>query len=293
MQTSDVRATAQNALHQSKSFLTKQVDERSTMLGEQIGSVAGDLRKIGDRLRLYGAGGVVAGCADRGADLIDGLGTYLQDADSDRLLGDLESAARRQPWAFAAGALALGFVSSRFLKTSSARRYDTTAAVRDDAAAPERVKDNVAERVETVRGTFSGVVGSVKETVANATGKAGDLTGKLRSPGEIRRMARRGAGIAIKNPLGMALGMLAVGFLAGLAAPVSRYERATVGPLREGLLNKAQTIGSDALEHGKAVLQETAQSALQTAQRLAQHHGTQVLDEAMGHRAHGGNNGAT
>jgi hypothetical protein len=285
MQTHDVRATAQHAVNQSKSFLTKQVDERSTLVGEQIGSLADDLRSVGDRLRRNGAGNVLPGYVDRGAALIDGLGTYLHDADSDRLLGDLESAARRQPWAFAAGALALGFASSRFLKTSSARRYDSVAALRDDGAAPERV--------ETVRGAFGGVVDSVKDTVANATGKAGDLTGKLRSPKEIRRMARRGAGIAIENPLGMALGVLAVGFLAGLATPVSGYERKTVGPLREGLLNKAQTIGSDALEHGKAVLQETAQSALQTAQRSAQHHGTQVFDEAMGQRTHGGSNGAT
>jgi hypothetical protein len=285
MQTSDVRTTAQNAVNQSKSFLTKQVDERSTLLGERIGALAGDLRSVGERLRRNGAGGVVAGYADRGAALIDGLGTYLQDADSERLLGDLENAARRQPWAFAAGALALGFASSRLLKTSSERRYDSAAAVRDEP--------NVTRSVETVRGTFGGVVGSVKETVANATGKAGDLSGKLRSPGEIRRMARRGAGIAIQNPLGMVLGVLAAGFLVGLATPVSGYERKTVGPLREGLLNKAQTIGSDALEHGKAVLHETAQSALETAQRSAQHHGAQVFDEAMGQRAHGGNNGAT
>ena len=38
-------------------------------------------------------------------------------------IGDLENHARRQPWAIAGAALVLGFAASRFLKTSSARRY--------------------------------------------------------------------------------------------------------------------------------------------------------------------------
>jgi hypothetical protein len=123
MQSTDVRETAQQALDQSKSFLSKQVDERSTLLGEQIGAVGKDLRDVGDQMRQLGTGAAVAGYVDQGAELIEGLGQYLRDADSERLLGDLEGYARRQPWALAAGALVLGFAAARFLKTSSSRRY--------------------------------------------------------------------------------------------------------------------------------------------------------------------------
>jgi hypothetical protein len=123
MQTTDVRETAQNAVNQGKSLLGKQVDDRTTQIGQQIGSVAQDLRNVGDQLRQSGAVGAAAGYVDQGADLVERLGQYLQDADSDRLIGDLENYARKQPWAIAAAALVLGFAASRFLKTSSARRY--------------------------------------------------------------------------------------------------------------------------------------------------------------------------
>jgi hypothetical protein len=123
MQTTDVRETAQNAVNQGKSFLGKQVDERSTAIGQQIGSLAQDLRNVGDQLRESGTAGGAAGYVDQGAELVDKLAQYLQDADSDRLIADLEHYARRQPLAIAGAALVLGFAASRFLKTSSVRRY--------------------------------------------------------------------------------------------------------------------------------------------------------------------------
>jgi hypothetical protein len=123
MQTTDVRETAQNAVNQGKSFLGKQVDERSTLIGQQIGSLAQDLRNVGDQLRESGTVGGAAGYVDQGAELVDRLAQYLQDADSDRLIGDLEQYARQQPLAIAGAALVLGFAASRFLKTSSVRRY--------------------------------------------------------------------------------------------------------------------------------------------------------------------------
>lgn len=43
------------------------------------------------------------------------------------------------------------------------------------------------------------------------------------------------------NPLGLAIGALAVGFLAGLAAPVSELERRTLGPIRDDLVVRAIT----------------------------------------------------
>lgn len=123
MQTTDVRQTAQQAVDQSKSFLGKQVDDKTTEIGQQIGSVAQELRSVGDQLKQSPIAGPVAGYVDQGVGYVERLGQYLQDADSDRLIGDLEGFARQQPWAVAAGALVLGFAASRFLKTSSTRRY--------------------------------------------------------------------------------------------------------------------------------------------------------------------------
>jgi hypothetical protein len=123
MQTTDVRQTAQQAVDQSKSFLGKQVDDKTTEIGQQIGAVAQELRSVGDQLKQSPVAGPVAGYVDQGVGYVERLGQYLQDADSEKLIGDLESFARQQPWAVAAGALVLGFAASRFLKTSSSRRY--------------------------------------------------------------------------------------------------------------------------------------------------------------------------
>jgi hypothetical protein len=103
----------------------------------------------------------------------------------------------------------------------------------------------------------------------------------------VRSAARRGAGIVQENPLGLALGALAVGFLAGLAAPISDLEREKIGPLRDDLVERAKSVTTDAIEHGKQVLQETAQAALGAAQQSAQEHGQQVLSEAKGETVHG------
>jgi hypothetical protein len=54
----------------------------------------------------------------------------MKESDGDRILGDVEDFARSNPWAVAAGGLALGFVASRVLKASSSRRYEERDATR-------------------------------------------------------------------------------------------------------------------------------------------------------------------
>jgi len=197
-------------------------------------------------------------------------------------------------------------------------KADVPARVKD--AVDERVetvKGTISDVVDSVKETVAGatgVVGSalggakrgVSETFNQTTDKMGDATsnvtsslqdtvkntvgsvaGKLPNPGDVKSVAQRGVGIATENPLGLALGALAVGFLAGLAAPVTDLERKTVGPIRDDLVERAKSAGTDALEHGKQVLQETAAAALGTAQQSAQQHGQQVLSEAMGDGVHG------
>ena len=168
-------------------------------------------------------------------------------------------------------------------KRSASDRLGATAGTLNDAI------PGVKDKVNSVTSSVSDKVGSVTSSVS---GKMSGLTGNLPSPGEVTSVARRGVGIAMENPLGLALGALAVGFLAGLAAPVTDLEREKVGPIRDELLEKAQTIGSDVLEHGKQMVQETAQAALQTAQQSAQRHGDQIASEAKGDSRHGqGTNG--
>ena len=82
------------------------------------------MRSIAEQLRGQGKD-TPARVAEQVADRAESLGSYLRDADGERLLRDAENVARRQPWLVAAGGLALGFAASRFLKASSSRRYQS------------------------------------------------------------------------------------------------------------------------------------------------------------------------
>jgi hypothetical protein len=117
----------QQAAAQAKDKLREQLDQRSSQAAEQINQQASDLRAVSSSLREQGKEGP-ASAAGRLAEYAEKAGGYLQDKDSDALLADAEDLARRQPWAVAAGALALGFAASRFLKASSRRRYSSRSA---------------------------------------------------------------------------------------------------------------------------------------------------------------------
>jgi hypothetical protein len=112
------------ALGQARGRLRDQVDQRSTQAGDQVQAAAQDVRKVAEQLRGQGKE-TPARVAEQVADRAESFSSYLRDADGERLLGDVEAFARRQPWLVAAGGLALGFAASRFLKASSSRRYQT------------------------------------------------------------------------------------------------------------------------------------------------------------------------
>lgn len=117
----------QEAAVQAKTKMREQLEERSSQAARQIDQQASDLRAVSDSLRQQGKDGP-AKAANRMAEYAEKAGGYLGDKDSDQLLSDAEDLARRQPWAVGAGALALGFAASRFLKASSRKRYSSRAA---------------------------------------------------------------------------------------------------------------------------------------------------------------------
>lgn len=121
-----VQAKAGSAFGQVRGRLREQIDQRSTNAGEQVHSTANDVRSVAEELRRQGKE-TPARLAEQVADRVDSLGSYLRNADGERMIGDVEHYARKQPWAVAAGAVALGFVASRFLKASSGRRYESSS----------------------------------------------------------------------------------------------------------------------------------------------------------------------
>ena len=116
---------ARGAVGQARGRVSDQVDQRSTQAGERIAGTASDVRSIAEELRNQGKD-APANLAEQVASQADRVGDYLKGASGDRILRDVEDFARRQPMLVAAGALALGFAASRFLKASSSRRYEST-----------------------------------------------------------------------------------------------------------------------------------------------------------------------
>jgi ElaB/YqjD/DUF883 family membrane-anchored ribosome-binding protein len=116
------------ATGQARDRMREQVDQRSTQAGAQVNQHASDLRDVAQQLSEQGKDGP-AKIAHQAADRVERAGSWLQDSDPDRILSDVEDFARSNPWAVAAGGLALGFMASRVLKASSSSRYEERTRV--------------------------------------------------------------------------------------------------------------------------------------------------------------------
>lgn len=112
------RGKAEELRGQAGSRFREQVDTRSTQAGEQVQPVAEAVRTTSEELRGQGKERE-AKVAEQAAERIERLGGYLRESDADRILGDVEGFARRQPWLIAVAGAALGFLAARFLKASS------------------------------------------------------------------------------------------------------------------------------------------------------------------------------
>ena len=107
------------------------------------------------------------------------------------------------------------------------------------------------------------------------------MSGSTPDGEQVKDNARRAAGIAQENPLGLAVGSVAVGFIVGMLLPSSRVEDQKLGPIADDVKVKAKETGQEALERGQQVAQEAAQSAQQTAQEKGREHGEELASSAQ------------
>jgi gas vesicle protein len=135
----------------------------------------------------------------------------------------------------------------------------------------------VSEKVDNVKAKVSDTATRDKEAVAGTASRAGDATP---SRGEVKQQSRRVAGLARENPLGLAIGAAAIGFLAGLAVPSTRVEDERLGPVADQVKDRVKETGQEALDRGKQVAQEVASSAADTAKQTTQEQGQELADSA-------------
>ena len=142
----------------------------------------------------------------------------------------------------------------------------------------DSAKESVMETTRSVKEKLVGAKDSVSDTAGGASARIGDATPDRE---QLDRKARQAKGLAQENPVGLALGAVAVGFVAGLLIPSTRVEDEKLGEVSDQVVEKAKETGQEALEHGKQVAQETAQSAQETLKDSAQQHGQAVKETAQ------------
>ncbi|MFL6249507.1 MAG: hypothetical protein ACJ75N_03080, partial [Actinomycetes bacterium] len=161
---------------------------------------------------------------------------------------------------------------------------ETVEAVGYKADVPSRAKDAVSDKVENMKSKVSDTATRAKEAVVGTASRAGDAVSDTTSRvgdatpsgGQVKQQAKRAAGLAQENPLGLAIGAAAVGFLAGLAVPSTRVENERLGPVADQVKDKARETGQEALDRGRQVAQDVASTATDTARQRTQEQGQEL-----------------
>ena len=155
------------------------------------------------------------------------------------------------------------------IEETRARMGDTVEALGYKTDVKSRTKDSISSAKESVVGRVAGVKDSIMGT---ASSTRDSVSGSMPSMDteSIKGKARKGASVAQQNPLGLAVGSMALGFLAGMSVPSTRIEDERLGPVADQVKDKVKETGQEALDRGKQVAQEVASTAADTAKQRTQ-----------------------
>ncbi|MFC5380024.1 hypothetical protein [Aquipuribacter nitratireducens] len=109
----------------------------------------------------------------------------------------------------------------------------------------DRIKEKVSEMTHTASSTMSDARGAAGERAHSA----GDRAHEARE--RVGDGAHRAKGMAESNPIGLALGAVAAGFIAGLLVPVSRFEHEHLGQAADTLREKASDMGQEVTDRAR------------------------------------------
>ena len=110
-----------------------------------------------------------------------------------------------------------------------------------------RVGDYVDEKKQAAKHTITGAKDKVTGTASQAV-PSGERVSRVKDMAE-------------RNPIGLAVGAAAVGFVAGLLIPSTQVENERMGEMSDRLVDAAKETAGDAVERGKQVAQEAAETA--------------------------------
>src|SRR3954464_14934607 len=114
----------------------------------------------------------------------------------------------------------------REIEQTRAEMGETVDALGYKTDVKARAKDSIQDKKESVMGVAS----SAKERLVGAGQTVGD---KTPDTDQVKHQAKRAASVAQENPLGLAVGAVAVGFLAGMLIPSTRIEDEKMGQISD------------------------------------------------------------
>jgi hypothetical protein len=133
---------------------------------------------------------------------------------------------------------------------------DTVDALAYKTDVKTRVKESISDKRERLI-----------EQVQGTSHKVGEATPDGQ---QVKEGARQAVGVAQENPIGLALGGLAAGFLAGMMLPSTRIEDEKVGPIADQVKETAAETGQEALDRGREVASQVAEQAVEGAKEVGQ-----------------------
>ncbi|MDQ3282622.1 MAG: hypothetical protein M3Q69_14570 [Acidobacteriota bacterium] len=188
--------------------------QKGTALGE-LDTIASALRRAADELNDNGsmAGKLVSAVAER----VEQTGRSLDGKELGDIVDDVERFARRNPATFISGAIAVGFLASRFLKSSAAR-------------AAERASASTSTGASTTTSNFAGSSGGAADFPVGGTGASDYLTTTASDDTTVAGMDR---------PFIAGMAAIAVGAIVGTIIRETDREHALFGEARERLTSRA------------------------------------------------------
>src|SRR3954468_3693495 len=150
----------------------------------------------------------------------------------------------------------------------------------DSGQIREEIEETRARMGDTVE-----AIGYKADVPSRVSDKVGDvrakITGSTPDGGQMKDGAKQAVGVAQQNPIGLALGSVAVGFVAGMLIPSTSVEDEKIGPVADQLKDRARETGQEALEHGKQVAQDVAESAQETVKESGQQHAQELAGSSQ------------
>ena len=149
------------------------------------------------------------------------------------------------------------------IEGTRARMGDTVDALGYKADVPSRAKESVAGKVQGAKAKITGAGSQISDVAPDAA--------------DVKQVV----GVVQENPLGLAIGAAAVGFLAGMLIPSTNVEDEQLGPVADQVKEQVKQTGQEAIERGKQLASDIKDQTQDSVQQQSEELKSSVQESAQ------------